>query len=105
MRSVLISLVLCSLLPLAQAPLARAQDNSASVARARKCDAATAGKRMSNEEYRSFMRACLASNARPADLFESQRSIERRCNTIANDRQLTAQDRVTFMEGCRRKGG
>jgi len=104
MRSLVLAIALSALAPLAHAGPAQA-DDSASVARAKKCDAATRGKRMSNDQYRSYMRACLASQARPEDLFETQRSIERRCNTIANDRQLTAQERFAFMDACRKKGG
>jgi hypothetical protein len=90
------------------APLASAQQPDASdvlVQRAKVCDAAAKGRRLSDEQYRSYMRACLASTERPQDLFDTARTIERRCNTIANDRQLTAGDRVAFMESCRRKGG
>jgi hypothetical protein len=87
------------------APFASAQTSDALAARAKVCDAATSGKRLSNEQYRSFMRSCLASDERPQDLFQTARTIERRCNTIANSRQLTAQDRVTFMQSCRSKGG
>jgi hypothetical protein len=90
---------------LAVAPIASAQKSDALVERAKLCDAATKGQRLSNEQYRTYMRACLASTGRPQDLFESARKIERLCNTIANDRQLVAQDRVAFMESCRRKGG
>lgn len=94
-------------LVLAAAPLAaqnRGADD-ATIARAKACDAAASGKSLSDAQYRSYMKACLASRRPPAELFESARTIERRCNTIANDRQLTAQDRVTFMQTCRRKGG
>lgn len=95
-------------LALAAAPLA-AQNagapNDASVARAKACSAAASGKTLSDAQFRSYIRACLASNRPPAELFESMRTIERRCNTIANARQLAAQDRVQFMESCRRKGG
>ena len=73
--------------------------------RAKECDAAAAGKHLSDSQYRTFLKACLASNEPPARLFDSTRTIERRCNTIANARQLSAQDRVTFMATCRRKGG
>ncbi|HTX24001.1 MAG TPA: hypothetical protein VMD03_05045 [Steroidobacteraceae bacterium] len=87
-------------------PLAGAQSQTdAAVQRAKDCNAATRGQSLSEAQYRSFIRACLASTDRPRDVLKSARSIERLCNTIANDRQLTAQDRVTFMESCRRKGG
>jgi len=101
MRAVIAAAVL-----LAVAPLASAQNSSdALVQRAKDCDAATKGKRLSDEQYRLYMRACLATTGRPQDLFESARTIERLCNTIANDRQLVAQDRIAFMESCRKKGG
>jgi len=92
---------------LAAAPLAAQNTRSAdtSVARAKECDAAAAGKHLSDAQYRSYLKACLASTGPPGRIFESTRSIERRCNTIANSRSLTAQDRVAFMESCRRKGG
>jgi hypothetical protein len=103
MRAVILAAVL------AVAPLASAQQSDQKseplVERAKACDAATKGKRLSDEDYRQFIRACLASTDRPQDLFESARSIERLCNTIANSRQLAAQDRVAFMESCRRQGG
>lgn len=106
---ILRSLILAVLAAAAAAPLAaqnsRPADQSASVKRAKACDAAVAGKHLSDSQYRAFLQACLASSRPPAQLFESERSIERRCNTIANDRQLTAQDRVAFMATCRRKGG
>ena len=103
------TLILAVFAAVAAAPLAaqnsRSADQSASVERAKECDAAVAGKNLSDSQYRSFLRTCLASSSPPSRLFESSRSIERRCNTIANARQLTAQDRVSFMESCRRKGG
>jgi hypothetical protein len=86
-------------------PLASAQKSDALVQRAKQCDAAVQGKRLSDEQYRSYMRACLASTERPQDLFQTARTIERLCNTIANDRQLIAQDRASFMQSCRHKGG
>jgi hypothetical protein len=91
----------------AAAPLAAQNPPSAdaSVARAKACDAAAAGKNLSDAQYRTYLKACLATTGPPEQLFESMRSIERRCNTIANARQLTAQDRIAFMETCRRKGG
>jgi|GEM_PF-7023317 len=91
----------------AAAPLVAQNTSSvdATVARAKACDAAVAGKNLSDAQYRSYLKACLASTRPPAELFESMRTIERRCNTIANARQLTAQDRIAFMETCRRKGG
>jgi hypothetical protein len=91
----------------AAAPLAaqNAPSTAASVARAKACDAAAAGRNLSDVQYRAYLQACLASTRPPAELFESMRSIERRCNTIANARQLTAGDRVACMQTCRRKGG
>ena len=103
MRSVILAALL-----LTAAPFASAQKPDASdvlVQRAKLCDAATQGKRLSNEQYRLYMRACLASTERPQDLFQTATTIERLCNTIANDRQLTADDRVAFMASCRKKGG
>ncbi len=101
------ALILAILASAAAAPLAAQSSHStpAAVARAKACNAAAAGKSLSDAQYRRFLRACLASTRPPAELFESARSIERRCNTIANDRQLTAQDRVAFMATCRNKGG
>lgn len=101
---VLIAAVLAAL---AAGPLAaqNTRSDDASVARAKACDAAVAGKHLSDAEYRSYLKSCLASTGPPGRISESSRSIERRCNTIANSRSLTAQDRVSFMESCRRKGG
>lgn len=108
MRTLILAVV-TAVSAVAAAPLAaqnsREPDLSASVKRAKECDAAAAGKHMSDSQYRSFIQACLASNGPPSRLFESMRTIERRCNTIANARQLTAQDRIAFMATCRRKGG
>jgi hypothetical protein len=101
------AVIVAALLVVAACP-AGAQKPDASdvlVQREKVCDAATKGKRLSDAQYRTYMRACLASTERPEDLFDTARTIERRCNTIANDRQLTAQDRVAFMESCRKKGG
>jgi len=107
--NVMRTLILAVLAAVAAGPLAaqgtRSTDQSASVKRAKACDAAAAGKTLSDAQYREYLQACLASNRPPSELFESMRSLERRCNTIANARQLTAQDRLTFMESCRRKGG
>ena len=103
MRSVMLAAVL-----LTAAAFASAQQPDASAAlvqRAKLCDAAAKGRRMSNEQYRSYMRACLASTERPQDLFQTAKTIERLCNTIANDRQLAADDRAAFMASCRKKGG
>ncbi len=104
MRAVIIAALLLALVPVASAQNESASD-AAAVQRAKACIAATQGKRLSDAQYRSYMSECLASTQPPQDLFETKRTIERRCNTIANDRQLTAQDRVEFMESCRRKGG
>jgi hypothetical protein len=103
MRSVMLAAVLLAVGPLASAQ--KPDSSDALVQRAKLCDAATKDKRLSNEQYRSYMRACLASTERPQDLFQTARTIERLCNTIANDRQLTADDRVAFMASCRKKGG
>ncbi|HUN74001.1 MAG TPA: hypothetical protein VMU40_05750 [Steroidobacteraceae bacterium] len=103
MRSVMLAALLLGVAPFAGAQ--KPDSSDALVQRAKLCDAATKGKRLSNEQYRTYMRACLASNERPQDLFETARTIERLCNTIANDRQLTADDRVAFMASCRKKGG
>ncbi len=103
------AVILTAALLLALVPFARAQNESASdaaaIKRARACIAATQGKHLSDQQYRSYMSECLVSTRPPQDLFDSKRAIELRCNTIANDRQLTAQDRVSFMESCRKKGG
>ncbi len=107
MRAVIFAAVVVVAGPFASAQTDAPRPQSADelVARARVCDAATKGKSLSNEDYRSFMRSCLASTDRPQDLFQTARTIERLCNTIANSRQLVAQDRVTFMQSCRKKGG
>ncbi len=101
------AVIVAALLVIAASPVSAQKPDAsdALVQRAKVCDAATKGKRLSDQQYRSYMRACLASTERPQDLFETARTIERRCNTIANDRQLTAEDRVSFMESCRKKGG
>ncbi len=103
------AVILTAALLLALIPVASAQSDAASdaaaVKRAKACIAATQGKHLSDQQYRSYMSECLVSTRSPKDLFESKRAVERRCNTIANDRQLTARDRVTFMESCRAKGG
>ncbi len=104
MRAVLVAALLLAFVPVASAQSESASD-AAAVQRAKACIAATEGKRLSDAQYRAYMSECLASTRSPRDLFESTRTIERRCNTIANDRQLTAQDRVAFMASCRRKGG
>ncbi len=98
MRRVLLLALLTGLLP-----LANAQD-PASVERAKACDERTQGVHLSNEQYRAYMRACLASEGSPRNPKETLRTLEKRCNTVANERQLTGQDRVSFMESCRRKG-
>ena len=100
-------LILTVLMAVAAGPLAAqsTRTDDAAIARAKACDAAAAGKNLSDTQYRTYLKSCLASTGPPGRLFESMRSIERRCNTIANARQLTAQDRVAFMETCRRKGG
>ena len=82
----------------------RADDNSASVERAKRCDAMTKGKRLSDADYRSYMSSCLASEGPPRDPGETARTIERRCNTVANERQLSGQDRIAFMQTCRHRG-
>ncbi|HTV53195.1 MAG TPA: hypothetical protein VME21_18520 [Steroidobacteraceae bacterium] len=98
------SLVLLVWAVLAVPLSARAQDTSASVERYKQCDAATKGKHLTDEQYRVYMGSCLASEGPPRDPFESARSIEKRCNTVANERQLSGQDRVLFMQTCRTKG-
>ena len=104
MRTILIASLLLAVTSVASAQSDSAAD-AAAVKRAKACIAATRGMRLSDAQYRSFMSECLVSTRSPRDLFDTKRTIERRCNTIANDRQLTAQDRVAFMESCRRKGG
>ncbi len=101
------AVIVAALLVVAASPVSAQKPDASDVLvqRAKVCDAATKDKRLSDEQYRAYMRTCLASTERPQDLFETARTIERRCNTIANDRQLTAQDRVSFMESCRKKGG
>ncbi len=105
MRAVIFAALMLALIPVAHAQDDASARSDASVKRAKACIAATEGKRLTDAEFRSYMAACLASTNAPEDLFDSKRAIERRCNAIANDRQLTAESRVTFMESCRRKGG
>ncbi|HTT01775.1 MAG TPA: hypothetical protein VMG11_06745 [Steroidobacteraceae bacterium] len=90
-------------LPLASAQNPTPTSNSTSVERAKECDARTQGKRLTDEQYRTYMRGCLASDGPPRDPSETVRTIEKRCNTVANERQLAGQERVFFMESCRRK--
>ncbi len=104
MRAVFIAPLLLAFAAAASAQSESASD-AAAVQRAKACVAATEGKRLTDAQYRAFMSECLLSTRAPEDLFESARTIERRCNMIANDRQLTAEDRVAFMDSCRRKGG
>ncbi len=104
MRAVILTALLLTLAPFAGAQSESASD-AASIQRAKACIAAADGKRLSDEQFRSYMSECLVSKLPPQDLFDTARTIERRCNTIANDRQLTAQDRVEFMASCRAKGG
>ncbi len=98
----LTSLCLGALIAPAWSP---AQDSSASVERAKQCDAMTRGHRLSDAQYKAYMRKCLALEGPPPDPGDNARVIERRCNTIANERQLAGQDRVSFMQSCRSKGG
>jgi hypothetical protein len=105
MRLLLPASVLMYGLVLLQAAHAQdGNDQSASVERARRCDAATKGKHLTEEQYRVYMQGCLVSEGPPRDPLETARTIERRCNTFANEQQLSGQDRVQFMETCRRKG-
>jgi hypothetical protein len=97
----LIALLWCAVVLSAAA---QADDNSASVERAKKCDAMTQGKGLSEEQYRAYMSSCLVSEGPPRDPRETARTIEKRCNTIANERQLNGQDRVLFMQTCRTRG-
>jgi hypothetical protein len=99
MRTVIVAALLAAVVPIAKA------QNPAPVQRAKACVAATDGKHLTDAQYRSFMRACLASKRPPEELFENARTIERRCNTIADARQINGQSRIEFMESCRRKGG
>ncbi|MGH8228879.1 MAG: hypothetical protein ACRET2_03790 [Steroidobacteraceae bacterium] len=101
MRAFIVAALLVMLAPVVNAK----PPNSASVARAKACNAATDGKHLSEQQYRDYLRRCLVSKRPPGELFDSARTIERRCNTIANARQLTATNRVQFMQSCRRKGG
>jgi len=99
MRSMIVVALLMAAVPVARA------DNPASVQRAKACIAATNGKHLTDAQYRSYMRACLASTRPPEELFENTRTIERRCNTIADERQINGESRIQFMQDCRRKGG
>lgn len=101
MRAVAVAFLLAALSSVAVAQPQKLPPPS--VRRARACVAATVNKHLTDEQYKSFMVVCLASKRPPASLFETARSIERRCNTIANARQLSGQSRIEFMQGCRRK--
>ncbi|MGH8149327.1 MAG: hypothetical protein ACRETB_05030 [Steroidobacteraceae bacterium] len=108
MRAVIVAVFLTAVLIVASGPVARADSGareSAAVARAKACLAATQGKNLTEAQLKSYISACLASDRPPRELFENAHTIERRCNTIANARQLTAESRVKFMQSCRRKGG
>jgi type II secretory pathway pseudopilin PulG len=105
MRAVIVAVLLAVVVPVANAQGNASTRKGASVQRARACVAATEGKHLTDAQYHSFMRACLASKRPPAELFENARTIERRCNTIANARQLNGEGRIEFMQSCRRKGG
>jgi len=97
MRAVL----LFALLSAVAAP-AGAQD-PASVERAKACDARAREKPLTDEQYRVYMRACLVSTGPPRPPLDTLRTIERRCNAVANGRVLTGQDRVAFMAECRNR--
>jgi hypothetical protein len=97
----LISLAWCLF---ALSPGVRAEDHSASVERAKKCDAMTQGKHLTEEQYRAYISQCLVAEGPPRDPGETARTTEKRCNTVANERQLNGQDRVLFMQTCRTKG-
>ncbi len=104
MRALLVSvpmhaLLVCALLAIMMAA-ASAQD-PASVDRARVCDKRAREKPLTDEQYRVYMRSCLVSTGPPRPPLETLRTIERRCNAVANARVLTGQDRVSFMAECR----
>ena len=103
MRSLLLT-SLCLIAVLASPGLS-AQDGPASVERAKRCDAMTKGRRLSDVQYKAYMKKCLAVEGPPPDPGDDARVIERRCNTIANGRQLAGQDRISFMQTCRSRGG
>jgi hypothetical protein len=104
MRSMIVVALIGSWIPFASAQQSPSGlQNSTSVERAKECDARTQGKRLTNEQYRSYMHSCLASEGPPRDPSETLKTVEKRCNTVANERQLAGQERVFFMESCRRK--
>lgn len=94
MRFVLM-MVLAGLVPLAAA------DDATSVKRAQACDQRAREKPLTDDQYRAYMRSCLVSSGPPPSPSDTLRSIERRCNAVANSRVLTGQDRVAFMQECR----
>ena len=105
MRTVIVAVVFAALGSAAQAQSANGKGSAASVARARACIAATQSRHLTSVQYKAFMNECLVSKRPPAELFENARTIERRCNMIANDRQISGIRRDQFMQSCRKKGG
>jgi hypothetical protein len=77
-------------------------DESVSVERAKACSDRAAEKNLTDEQFRTYLKTCLASEGPLPDPLASPKDTRRRCDAQANARNLTGQDRRTFLESCRR---
>jgi hypothetical protein len=78
--------------------------DDASVDRAKACDARAKEKPMSEDQYRTYMKTCLASEGPPPEPLDTLRARQRRCTAAANAKSLFGTDRAAFMDTCVRKG-
>jgi hypothetical protein len=77
-------------------------DDAVSVERAKACNDRVAEKNLSDEQLRDYLRACLASEGPLPDPLTTPKDVRRRCDAEANAKNLTGQDRRSFLETCRR---
>jgi hypothetical protein len=94
---------LITALALAGLPLAAHADSSASVERAKACDARAKEKPLTDAQYQAYMKNCLAAEGPPPAPLDTVKAADRRCAALANSRSLTGQERATFLDQCRRK--
>jgi len=93
--------VLLVLLALLLPPAGRADDTDASVARARACTARASEHQLTDEQFKAYLKLCIASEGPLPEPGLSARQVRRRCEAAANARNLTGEDRRTFLTNCR----
>jgi len=97
------TVALAALLAIAALPVSsRADDTDKAVARAKACSARASERQLTDAQLKAYLRVCIASEGPLPEPGLSAREIRRRCDAAANSKNLTGEDRRSFLASCER---